>query len=136
MTKSIVLNFSLFLGKMFDIPVKGTHAHAYVTSFSGADDVKDTRLKHRTDQTIVESDFYNKCIEWRKNVATHLNLLETEANNGELAAFASYAIAFPEGFLALVSIKYNFCYFNSILKFNKRFGHLCFKYNIFLFFSG
>ena len=99
------------LGKMFNIPVKGTHAHAYVTSFSGEDDLKDAKIKHRTDGSIVEKEFYTKCIQWRKKVADHLKLLETEANDGELAAFASYAIAFPEGFLALVITSYkNFEY--------------------------
>ena len=100
------LNF-VVLGKMFDIPVKGTHAHAYVTSFSGKDDLKDAKIKHRTDDNIIESEFYDKCIQWRKNVADHLKLLESEANDGELAAFASYAIAFPEGFLALVITLYD-----------------------------
>ena len=90
---------------MYDIPVKGTHAHAYVTSFSGSDDMKDAKVKHRTNNTVVESDFFSKCAEWRKSMANNLKLLETEANDGELAAFASYAVAFPEGFLALVSSK-------------------------------
>ena len=92
---------------MFGIPVKGTHAHAYVTSFTGEDDLKDAKIKDRTDQNIVEPEFYTKCIQWRKNVAEHLKLPESEANDGELAAFASYAIAFPEGFLALVINLYN-----------------------------
>ena len=85
--------------------MKGTHAHAYVTSFTGAEDLKDAKIKHRTDGAVTETDFYNKCVVWRKNVADHLKQLETEANDGELAAFASYAVAFPEGFLALVNIK-------------------------------
>ena len=90
---------------MFGIPVKGTHAHAYVTSFTGKEDLKDEKIAHRTDANIVEPEFYNKCVKWRKDVADHLKLLESEANDGELAAFASYAIAFPEGFLALVNDK-------------------------------
>lgn len=94
---------------MFNVPVKGTHAHAYVTSFSGQDDLKDAKIKHRTNDSIIETEFYSKCLEWRKKVAAHLKLIETEANDGELAAFASYAIAFPEGFLALVRLNvYNF----------------------------
>ena len=35
-------------------------------------------------------------------MAVHLKILKDEAHDGELAAFASYAIAFPDGFLALV----------------------------------
>ena len=63
---------------MFDIPVKGTHAHAYVTSFTGKDDLKDATIKHRTDDSIIESEFYDKCIQWRKDVAAHLKLLESD----------------------------------------------------------
>lgn len=50
----------------------------------------------------VEEDFFGKCLDWRSKLAPHLKVLKDEANNGELAAFASYAIAFPDGFLALV----------------------------------
>jgi len=50
----------------------------------------------------VETNFFGKCLEWRSKLATHLNILKDEAHNGELAAFASYAVAFPNGFLALV----------------------------------
>lgn len=50
----------------------------------------------------IEEDFYGKCLEWRNKLATHLRILRDEAHNGELAAFASYAVAFPDGFLALV----------------------------------
>jgi nicotinate phosphoribosyltransferase len=50
----------------------------------------------------VEEDFYGKCLNWRSNLAGVLKILKDEANNGELAAFASYAVAFPDGFLALV----------------------------------
>ena len=41
-------------------------------------------------------------MEWRAQLAAHLKILKDEAHEGELAAFASYAIAFPDGFLALV----------------------------------
>ena len=35
-------------------------------------------------------------------MAAHLKIMRDEAHDGELAAFASYAIAFPRGFLALI----------------------------------
>ena len=93
---------NVLAGKLYQIPVKGTHAHAYVTSFTGAEDLVDAKICHKTDESNVETDFFEKCCQWRKDVASHLKLLSSEASDGELAAFASYAIAFPDGFLALV----------------------------------
>lgn len=92
---------NVLAGKLFNIPVKGTHAHAYVTSFSGAEDLTNAEIKHKTSD-YVEKNFYDKCTEWRTKLATHLKIMRDEAHDGELAAFASYAVAFPDGFLALV----------------------------------
>ena len=91
---------NILAGKLFDIPLKGTHAHAYVTSFTGAEDMANAEIKHKFED-YVEKNFYDKCLEWRKQLATHLNIMN-EAHNGELAAFASYAVAFPKEFLALI----------------------------------
>lgn len=93
---------NVLAGKLFNIPVKGTHAHAYVTSFTGADDLKDSQIVSKDDPDVVETDFYGKCVVWRSKLASHLKILKEEAHEGELAAFASYAVAFPEGFMALV----------------------------------
>ena len=93
---------NVLAGKLYNIPVKGTHAHAYVTSFTGAEDLENATLAHKDDPDQIEEDFYGKCVEWRSKLATHLKILKDEASDGELAAFASYAIAFPNGFLALV----------------------------------
>ena len=51
---------------------------------------------------FTERNFHEKCVEWRTKLAAHLKIMKDEAHEGELAAFASYAIAFPDGFLALV----------------------------------
>lgn len=93
---------NVLAGKLFNIPVKGTHAHAFVTSFNGAEDLADTRIAQKEDPNQVETDFFGKCLEWRSKLASHLKILKEEAHDGELAAFASYAIAFPDGFMALV----------------------------------
>ena len=75
-------------GQLFGIPTKGTHAHAFVSSFRGPEDLKDTRLAGRP--------FWEGCLATRKR-------LGFEASNvAELAAFVAYAQAFPDGFLALV----------------------------------
>ena len=41
---------NLLAGKLFNIPVKGTHAHAYVTSFSGAEDLANAKITHKTNK--------------------------------------------------------------------------------------
>jgi len=92
---------NVLAGKLFNIPVKGTHAHAYVTSFTGAEDLANAEIKHKTED-YVEEKFYEKCLEWRTKLAAHLKIMRDEAHDGELAAFASYAVAFPDGFLALI----------------------------------
>lgn len=47
-------------------------------------------------------DFVDACVKRREQLAALLGILLQEANDGELAAFISYAIAFPNGFTALV----------------------------------
>jgi nicotinate phosphoribosyltransferase len=41
-------------------------------------------------------------IQHRKDLASVLQISTAEASDGELAAMASFAIAFPNGFMALV----------------------------------
>ena len=92
-------------GRQFGIPIKGTHAHSYVQSHSGWDCVKNPRLKAANGSTcedfpalVMEK---MKCLEAvRDDMEPDLRWNET--NTSELAAFTSYALAFPSAFLALV----------------------------------
>ncbi|XP_043476450.1 nicotinate phosphoribosyltransferase isoform X5 [Leptopilina heterotoma] len=91
---------NVLAGKLFAIPVYGTHAHAYITSFNGKDDLHNRTLAHK--ETGQMKDLLAASCKYRKNIAADLGALELEASDGELAALVSYAIAFPDGFMALV----------------------------------
>ncbi|XP_062524710.1 nicotinate phosphoribosyltransferase isoform X2 [Bombyx mori] len=101
---------NVLAGKMFNIPVKGTHAHSFVTSFSTLDDIHRVTLTHA--QTREPCNLLESAMEWRSRVSTVIDVSTEESSDGELAALISYAIAFPTGFLALVDTydvkRYNF----------------------------
>eukprot|EP01113_Clastostelium_recurvatum_P021628 TRINITY_DN2566_c0_g1_i1.p1 TRINITY_DN2566_c0_g1~~TRINITY_DN2566_c0_g1_i1.p1 ORF type:complete len:578 (-),score=144.49 TRINITY_DN2566_c0_g1_i1:136-1680(-) len=78
---------------LFGIPVKGTHAHSYVTSFSSPDDLKD--------RSVVAKDGSTHDL-WERVLAVREELGFTYTNQGELVAFTAYARTFPHAFLALV----------------------------------
>jgi nicotinate phosphoribosyltransferase len=85
---------NVLAGKLFHIDVKGTHAHAYVMTHVSLADLKSRGL--RAHSTNEEVDFVSLALEKRSLLGSE------ETNEGELAAFISYAQAFPSGFLALL----------------------------------
>merc|ERR1712166_992676 len=87
---------NVMAGKMAGIPVKGTHAHAFVQSMTALSDLKDVNLKHKT--TGKEQNFLDLVLKYRSD----LDSKPPVSNEGELAAFVLYAITFPDNFLALV----------------------------------
>ena len=112
---------NVLAGKLFSIPVKGTHAHAFVTSFTGLEDLsRDRELQPCGGGEPPEKDFMTACVDWRIQLGEFLNILGkihiilykvfytvlnipvSEAHDGELAAFISFAMAFPAGFVALI----------------------------------
>lgn len=52
--------------------------------------------------TGKERDMLALATEWRKPLSELLDIMPDEASEGELTALISFAIAFPEGFIALV----------------------------------
>ncbi|KAK6618233.1 hypothetical protein RUM44_002684 [Polyplax serrata] len=91
---------NVLAGKMFNIPVRGTHAHSYITSFI---DIRDLRKKTlRSQITGEDCDLLELSKAWRLKIANFLGIMNEEASDGELAALISFAIAFPDGFMALV----------------------------------
>lgn len=92
---------NVLAGKLFNIPVRGTHAHAFVTSFMSLDDLTVRTLRYK-EPPKEEVDFLVLTLEWRQRLSGIMQVLPDQANDGELAAFISYAIAFPDGLIALI----------------------------------
>jgi nicotinate phosphoribosyltransferase len=91
---------NVLAGKLYGIPVKGTHAHAYVSSYECLEDLT---IRNLTDRKTGEvRPFADLCLKYLEELGPILRILPSETNRGELAAFISYAIAFPTNFLALV----------------------------------
>ncbi|CEL99239.1 unnamed protein product [Vitrella brassicaformis CCMP3155] len=84
-------------GHLFGIPVVGTHAHAFVTSFEGLRDLEGEPKPLGTCEDFVQLVLQYRA-EFNRKVATK----PTMQNEGELAAFISYALSFPKNCLALV----------------------------------
>ncbi|KAI3521013.1 hypothetical protein L1887_10470 [Cichorium endivia] len=90
-------------GKLFGIPLRGTHSHAFVSSFTGPDEITEKSLKSHDGSKICK-DFVSLTQTWLSKLK-RLSSSEGvfgETNQSELAAFVSYALAFPNNFLALV----------------------------------
>jgi len=91
---------NVLAGKLFNIPVKGTHAHAYITSFNDSSDLKIRMLRHK--QTGTNLDLMELANGYLAQLSSILDISTEETSEGELAAMVSFAIAFPDGFMALV----------------------------------
>ncbi|KAI8029273.1 Nicotinate phosphoribosyltransferase 1 [Camellia lanceoleosa] len=90
-------------GRLFGIPVRGTHSHAFVSSFMSPDEIMEKSLQTRDGSSTCE-DFVSLVQTWLSKIKrSHvLRGIFGETNQSELAAFTSYALAFPNNFLALV----------------------------------
>ncbi|XP_051117554.1 nicotinate phosphoribosyltransferase 1-like isoform X2 [Andrographis paniculata] len=90
-------------GKLFGIPLRGTHSHAFVSSFMSPDEITEKSLLSK-DRSKICSDFVSLVQTWLRDLKGSRSLGDHfgETNQSELAAFVSYALAFPNNFLALV----------------------------------
>ncbi|CAK9232421.1 unnamed protein product [Sphagnum troendelagicum] len=90
-------------GRRFGIPVKGTNSHAFVSSFMGFDEIIERSLPYAEGGKICE-DFVHLTQLWLSRMQDKPLLRDNfhETNQSELAAFCSYALAFPTAFQALV----------------------------------
>ncbi|KAK3872181.1 hypothetical protein Pcinc_022732 [Petrolisthes cinctipes] len=91
---------NVLAGKLYNIPVKGTHAHSYISSYSSLAELQIETLQHK--ESGEDMNLKDRSLVWRELLSRELNILQSEASDGELAAYISFAIAFPTGFVALV----------------------------------
>ncbi|KAK7889872.1 hypothetical protein WMY93_025432 [Mugilogobius chulae] len=86
-------------GFLFGIPVVGTMAHSYITSFTSLQEVWPQTLKAANGENV-------ELISRTKGLLSRVCvLLEAEPGKiceGELAAFLTYAIAYPHNFLPVI----------------------------------
>ncbi|XP_071954221.1 nicotinate phosphoribosyltransferase-like [Antedon mediterranea] len=92
---------NVLAGKLYGIPVRGTHAHAFVSSFTSFEELSGIDIKP-ANGSAEKKNFKELCKQWLSKVSKHLEIVEEQTKSSELAAFISYASAFPTGFLALV----------------------------------
>ncbi|KAG8642636.1 nicotinate phosphoribosyltransferase 2 isoform X3 [Manihot esculenta] len=90
-------------GKLFGIPLRGTHSHAFVSSYMSLDEIVEKSLRSSDGSSSCE-DFVSLVQTWLNKIqwSNSLRNVFGETNQSELAAFTSYALAFPNNFLALV----------------------------------
>jgi nicotinate phosphoribosyltransferase len=84
---------NVLAGYLFGVPVRGTHSHSYVQSFTGIENLKNRTLVGADGKV---HDFVSMVLEIRAELGFQ------NTNEGELASFVAYAQAFPRGFLGLV----------------------------------
>eukprot|EP00752_Nemacystus_decipiens_P007287 g6520.t2 len=84
---------NILAGKLIGIDIRGTHAHAFVQSYTSFDQINDPTLDGKDFVAAVKG--YRDRLGCKPSGGSG-------SNDGELAAFTAYAQAFPDGFVALV----------------------------------
>ncbi|XP_045906675.1 nicotinate phosphoribosyltransferase [Micropterus dolomieu] len=88
-------------GFLFGIPVAGTMAHSYVTSFTSLEEVWPQTLE-AVNGDPGPVDFMSLTKGWLSRLCEFLGAEAGRICEGELAAFLSYAIAYPQNFLPVI----------------------------------
>jgi len=87
---------NVLAGKLFGIPVRGTNAHAFITSYHSLDELPVQELKVKGEERTVN------LVELSQKYLNEIKPVKSNCNIGELASFIAYALAFPDHFLVLV----------------------------------
>ncbi|XP_048214996.1 nicotinate phosphoribosyltransferase isoform X2 [Perognathus longimembris pacificus] len=88
-------------GQLRGVPVAGTLAHSFVTSFSGSEVPPDPTLAPAAGAG-PRVDLAAGAAAWLGRVCAHLGLRAQDPHPGERAAFVAYALAFPRAFQGLL----------------------------------
>ncbi|XP_077207440.1 nicotinate phosphoribosyltransferase isoform X2 [Paroedura picta] len=91
---------NVLAGQLYGIPVRGTVAHSYVSSFTSLAEVNPRVLRPLSGGEPV--DFPALVEAWLSKVCQLLRVPLARVNRGEQAAFVSYAITFPHNFQGLL----------------------------------
>ncbi|XP_062482936.1 nicotinate phosphoribosyltransferase [Pezoporus occidentalis] len=91
---------NVLAGKLYDIPVRGTIAHSFIMSFTSLEEVQPREVLPQAGGEPV--DLVALAVSWLQRVCELLQTPPERANQGELAAFVSYAITFPSNFQGLL----------------------------------
>ncbi|NWR95773.1 PNCB phosphoribosyltransferase, partial [Furnarius figulus] len=91
---------NILAGKLYGIPVRGTIAHSFIMSFSSMEEVQPRELPPQAGGDPV--DLPGLAMSWLERVCDLLQIPSGKTNQGELAAFVSYAITFPCDFQGLL----------------------------------
>lgn len=81
---------NVLAGKLYGLPVRGTHSHSFVQSFAQIEDVSDelSLASATNDKVVTAAQFTKRVIAIREKCKPS----GTSSNPGELAAFISYAM--------------------------------------------
>jgi nicotinate phosphoribosyltransferase len=90
---------NVLAGKLCGLTVSGTHAHAFVQAYSHLDEVVDNYVADKSSGVAVQ--MLPAVLKYRHEMAAMDSSYAT-TNEGELAAFIAYAIAFPDSCLCLI----------------------------------
>uniref|UniRef100_A0A8C3PHB7 Nicotinate phosphoribosyltransferase n=1 Tax=Calidris pygmaea TaxID=425635 RepID=A0A8C3PHB7_9CHAR len=91
---------NILAGKLYGIPVRGTIAHSFIMSFTSLEEVRPRELPPLAGGEPV--DLPSLTEQWLRRVCELLGTPQEKANQGELAAFVSYAVTFPQDFQGLL----------------------------------
>lgn len=75
---------NLLAGKLYDIPLKGTHAHSFIMSYTSFDDLPCKQLKSNVTNKMVN--FVTICQDFKERLSEVLDILSSESSETEFVS--------------------------------------------------